>query len=138
MGYDAATLTQKFVWSSTDPTSGNNQGAIWQSGAGPAADSAGNIYVETANGEFDADSGGINYSDSVVKLSANGRRTRLFHSVNESALNASDVDLGSAGRSSCSRILSALPHIHTWLSPPANRASSSCWIRPIWESSIPS
>ena len=38
MGYDAATLTQKFVWSSTYPTSGNNQGAIWQSGGGPSGD----------------------------------------------------------------------------------------------------
>ena len=68
MGYDAATLVQKFVWSTTDPTTGNNKGAIWQSGGGPAADDAGNIYLETANGEFDANSGGSNYGDSVVKL----------------------------------------------------------------------
>jgi hypothetical protein len=97
MGYDAATLTQKFVWSSTDPTSGNNQGAIWQSGAGPAADDAGNVYVETANGEFDAGSGGINYSDSVVKLSASGTVLDFFTPFNESALNLGDVDLGSSG-----------------------------------------
>jgi hypothetical protein len=97
MGYDAASLTQKFVWSSTDPTSGNNQGAIWQSGAGPAADADGNIYVETANGEFDANSGGLNYSDSVIKLSASGAVLDYFTPFNESALNTSDVDLGSAG-----------------------------------------
>lgn len=96
MGYDAATLTQKFVWSTTDP-SGNNQGAIWQSGAGPAADSSGNVYVETANGEFDAGSGGINYSDSVVKLSPAGAVLDFFTPYNESALNTGDVDLGSAG-----------------------------------------
>ena len=72
MGYDPATLAQKFVWSSTDPTSGNNQGAIWQSGGGPAADSSGNIYLETANGDFNVDSGGVNYSDSVVGLTAGG------------------------------------------------------------------
>ncbi len=97
MGYDATTLTQKFVWSSTDATAGNNQGAIWQSGAGPAADSAGNIYLETANGEFDAASGGINYSDSVVKLNANGTVLDYFTPSDESALNVHDVDLGSAG-----------------------------------------
>jgi hypothetical protein len=34
MGYDAATFTQRFVWSTTDATSGNHQGAIWQSGGG--------------------------------------------------------------------------------------------------------
>src|SRR5438046_6680391 len=97
MGYDAANLTQRFAWSTTDPTSGNNQGAIWQAGAGPAADSAGNIYVETANGEFDANSGGKNYSDSVVKLSATGAVLDYFTPYNESALNISDVNLGSSG-----------------------------------------
>jgi hypothetical protein len=95
MGYDAATLTQKFAWSSTD-ASGNNQGAIWQSGGGPAADSSGNVYVETGNGEFDADSGGINYSDSVVKLSPTGSVLDYFTPFNESVLNVGDVDLGSS------------------------------------------
>ena len=79
MGYDAATLTQKFVWSSTDPTSGNNQGAIWQSGAGPAADADGNIYVETANGEFDANSGGLKLFGLGDQAQRHGRRAGLFH-----------------------------------------------------------
>ena len=95
MGYDAATLTQKFAWSSTDPTSGNNQGAIWQSGGGPSADAAGNVYVETANGDFNVNSGGTNYSDSVVKLSAAGAPLDYFTPFNESALSLDDVDLGS-------------------------------------------
>jgi hypothetical protein len=97
MGYDAATLTQKFAWSSTDPTGGNNQGAIWMAGGGPAADSAGNIYVETANGVFDAGSGGNNYSDSVVKLSPTGSVLDYFTPFNQSVLNVEDVDLGSSG-----------------------------------------
>lgn len=96
MGYDPATLAQKFVWSSTDPTSGNNQGAIWQSGGGPAVDSSGNIYLETANGDFNVDSGGVNYSDSVVRLTAGGSVIDYFTPSNESALNLSDVDLGSS------------------------------------------
>ena len=96
MGYDAATLVQRFVWSTTDPTSGNNKGAIWQSGGGPAADDAGNVYLETANGEFDVNSGGSNYSDSVVKLSPNGAVLDYFTPSDESALNIADVDLGSA------------------------------------------
>ncbi|MGH9539967.1 MAG: hypothetical protein ACRD3H_18735 [Terriglobales bacterium] len=95
MGYDAATLTQKFAWSSTDPTS-DHQGAIWQSGGGPSADAAGNIYVETANGNFNVDSGGIDYSDSVVKLTANGSVLDYFTPSDESALNSGDVDLGSS------------------------------------------
>jgi hypothetical protein len=96
MGYDAATLTQSFVWSTTDATSGNHQGAIWQSGGGPSADASGNIFVETANGAFDADSGGINYSDSVVKLNASGSVLDYFTPFNESLLNSGDVDLGSS------------------------------------------
>jgi hypothetical protein len=96
MGYDAATLAQRFVWSTTDATSGNHQGAIWQSGGGPSADASGNIFVETANGAFDADSGGINYSDSVVKLNATGSVLDYFTPFNESLLNSGDVDLGSS------------------------------------------
>ncbi len=93
MGYDAATLTQRFVRSTTDATSGNHQGAIWQSGGGPSADASGNIFVETANGAFDADSGGINYSDSVVKLNASGSVLDYFTPFNELLLNSGDVDL---------------------------------------------
>ena len=96
IGYDAATLNQKFVWSTTDATSGNHQGAIWQSGGGPSADASGNVFVETANGAFDADSGGINYSDSVVKLNASGSVLDYFTPFNESVLNSGDVDLGSS------------------------------------------
>ena len=44
MGYDPASLSQKFVWSSTRP---GNQGSIWQSGNGVASDPSGNIYVDT-------------------------------------------------------------------------------------------
>jgi hypothetical protein len=97
MGYDAATLAQKFVWSSTDPASGNNQGAIWQSGNGVAADLSGNVYVETGNGTFDANTGGRNYSNSVVKLSSTGSVLDSFTLSNQSMLNVNDVDLGSSG-----------------------------------------
>jgi hypothetical protein len=96
MGYNATTLAQEFVWSSTDPTSGNNEGAIWQSGGGPAFDDAGNVYLETANGTFDANSGGINYSDSVMKLSGSGTVLDYFTPSNESLLALDDADLGSS------------------------------------------
>ncbi len=96
MAYDSTTLTQKFAWSTTDAT-GGNEGAIWQSGGGVAVDSSGNLYVETANGTFDADSGGINYADSVVKLTANGTVLDYFTPFNQSLLAINDIDLGSAG-----------------------------------------
>ena len=52
-------------------SSGNNEGAIWGSGNGPAVDASGNIYVETGNGNFD---GTKNFSDSVIKVSPAGAR----------------------------------------------------------------
>jgi hypothetical protein len=97
IGYNATTLTQEFVWSTTDPTSGNNKGAIWQAGGGPAADSAGNVYLETANGTFDADVGGINFSDSAMKLSSTAAVLDYFTPSNQSLLALDDVDLGSSG-----------------------------------------
>jgi hypothetical protein len=97
MGYDATALTQKFVWSSTDVTSGNNKGAIWMAGNGPSADANGHVYLETANGAFNADVGGNDYADSVVKLSSAGSVLDFFTPSEEAMLDANDVELGSSG-----------------------------------------
>ena len=97
MGYDATTLSQKFAWSSTVASSGNNQGAIWQSGNGPALDASGNVYVETGNGAFD---GLNNFGDSTVKLSASGSVLDYFDyftPFDQATLDANDIDLGSSG-----------------------------------------
>ena len=53
-------------------TPDGNAGSIWQSGRGPAADRQGNIYVVTANGDYD---GIRNFSQSFVKVSAKGSAT---------------------------------------------------------------
>ena len=94
MAYNAATLAQKWVWHSTDPTSGNNEGAIWGSGNGPALDASGNIYVETGNGVFD---GINNFSDSVVKLSPAGTMLDFFTPFDQGVMQQNDIDLGSSG-----------------------------------------
>jgi hypothetical protein len=102
--YDAATLQQKAVWNVT-PNSHN--GGIWQAGSGPAADAAGNVYVMTGNGPFDADHGGQSYGDSFVKLKLEGGALVVkdyFTPCNQVLLDKScgaaarcDLDLGSAG-----------------------------------------
>jgi outer membrane protein assembly factor BamB len=95
--FDAQTLEQKAFWSST-PT--GDDGGIWQSGQGPAADAQGNIYLMTGNGTFDADQGGQNFGSSFVKLHLEGANLMVkdsFTPCNQKFLNDKDLDLGSAG-----------------------------------------
>jgi uncharacterized protein (TIGR03437 family) len=67
LSYDASDLSrQAGVYMSTP---NGNAGSIWQSGRGPAADSLGNIYAITGNGDYD---GVRNFGQSFVKLPATG------------------------------------------------------------------
>jgi hypothetical protein len=97
VAFDAVTLAQKAFWSSTP--NGDN-GGIWQSGQGPAADNDGNVYLMTGNGTFDADGGGQNFGSSFVKLKLDGPNFSVadsFTPCNQKFLNDRDLDLGSAG-----------------------------------------
>jgi hypothetical protein len=102
MSYNATNLKQMNV---LNVTPNGNQGAIWGSGAGLAADGAGNLYVLDGNGVFDTtmNSGGFpssgDYGNSFIKLST---KTGLavadyFEMFNQQSENDSDVDLGSGG-----------------------------------------
>ncbi len=88
------------------PNSGGGGPAIWMSGGGPAADSAGNIYLITGNGAFETtlDGNGFpskqDYGNSFLKIStASGGLsvTDYFTVSNEVAESAVDMDLGSGG-----------------------------------------
>jgi hypothetical protein len=97
LAHDATTLAQEAVWTVT-PT--GQSGGLWQSGAAPAADADGNIYLMTGNGTFDAHKGGSNYGDSFVKLRLEGDTIVVkdfFTPCNERHLNDIDMDLGSSG-----------------------------------------
>ena len=94
LGYNAATLQQVMAYNSTPNGSG---GGIWQSGDGLAADSTGNIYFVTGNGDFDANSGGSSYGDSFVKLSPGGVVPDYFTPHDQANMQANDLDLGSGG-----------------------------------------
>jgi len=75
-------------------------GGVWMSGAGPAVDTAGNVYVPTGNGLFDVNLGGADYGDSIVRLSFAGPFPAVadyFTPWDQAVLNAYDVDLGSGG-----------------------------------------
>jgi hypothetical protein len=97
IAYDAATLQQTTVFADTPNW---DAGAFWQGGAAPAADSAGNIYVVSANGTFDANTGGSDMAESVLKLSTGKNALTAadyFTPYNAATLSDQDLDLGSSG-----------------------------------------
>jgi len=103
MGYNETTLAQTTV---LNLTPNGNEGSIWQSGGGLAADPQGNIYALIANGTFDTtlDANGFpdeqDYGNGFVKVSTTGGTLKvadyfdMSNTVNESG---GDVDLGSGG-----------------------------------------
>jgi hypothetical protein len=92
--YDATSLAQTGVFNTTPNT---NNGGIWQGGSGPAADSDGNIYLETADANFDQDSGGGDYGDSILKFNPNLTLSSFFTPNTQASLNNNDYDLASTG-----------------------------------------
>ena len=92
LAYDAASLAQLGAFN--DTPDGVHAG-IWQAGAAPAFDPAGNLYAMTGNGTFD---GITNFGESVLKLAPKQLAVLdYFAPANYAALNNTDQDLGSAG-----------------------------------------
>jgi uncharacterized repeat protein (TIGR01451 family) len=97
MGYDASTLAQVTL---LNDTRDGGRGGIWMSGGGPAADSQGNVYLLTGNGDFNANStGGRNYGDTFLKLGTSGGLSvsDWFTPFDQNNLAANDLDLGGGG-----------------------------------------
>jgi fibronectin type 3 domain-containing protein len=92
LGYSATTLQPVMAFLTTPNGTG---GGIWLSNAGPATDSAGNIYFATANGTFNASTG--DYADSIVKISPDGTVLDYFTPYNEATFDAGNLDLGAGG-----------------------------------------
>src|SRR5262249_37404468 len=106
LAYDANTL--QFVKAFNASPNGTNAG-IWQSGAGPAIDGSGNMFVSIANGPWDQNHSqyGTDWGESMLKLptSASGTNFNVSYSNtlnwftpnNWATLNQGDLDLGSGG-----------------------------------------
>jgi hypothetical protein len=102
IAYSKSTLAQTSV---LNVTPNGNEGAIWMSGAGLAADTSGNIYFLDGNGDFDTtlNSSGFpangDYGNAFMKLSTSGGLAvaDYFEMYNQSSENGSDTDLGSGG-----------------------------------------
>lgn len=104
IGYNEKTLVRTTVLN-IDPNGSASGNSFWGSGAGPAADAAGNIYALSANGPFDTmlTSAGFpnkgDYGDTFLKLSTTGglRVSDYFTPFDQANDAAHDIDLGSGG-----------------------------------------
>lgn len=95
MAYDTQTLAQKAVLN-VNPN--GTEAGIWLSDTGPALDSEGNLYVPTGNGTFDANSGGHDYGDSVLKLDGSTLAIKdYFTPHDQDRISEADSDVGSSG-----------------------------------------
>jgi hypothetical protein len=96
LGYDAASLQQKYVYCST---AYGTEGGIWMAGSGPSVDEAGNILVATGNGSTgvgDDVTDPRNRAATLLKLSPALTQLDYFTPVNFATLNTADLDFGTS------------------------------------------
>jgi hypothetical protein len=103
MGFDQSTLAQVSV---LNVTPNGNEGSVWMSGAGLAADTSGNIFLLDANGTFDStlDANGFpsqgDFGNAFLRISTVNQKLAVadyFEMFNQGVENGSDEDLGSGG-----------------------------------------
>lgn len=92
LAYDAMDLQKQKAVFNVTPEGGS--GGIWQSGRGLAADSNGNVYAITGNGDYD---GFANFGESFVKLTPDLQVLDWFAPADWRELSDVDYDLGSLG-----------------------------------------
>ncbi|MFZ0637845.1 MAG: hypothetical protein WA755_07745 [Candidatus Acidiferrales bacterium] len=111
MAYNETSLAQGSVWCSTP---NGSRGAYWNTGDGPAVDPQGSIYEMTANGTFDANTGGGDYGDSILRFTATSGVLTLqdsFTPYNQAELSSADLDLGSGGVVVLPDLTGSNPHL---------------------------
>lgn len=96
LAYDARTLAQVAIFCTTP---NGSLGGVWASGNGMAVDSDGNIYAATGDGTFDANTGGPDYADTLIKFSPTLQVLDYFTPMDQAcrAPITIDLDLGSGG-----------------------------------------
>lgn len=110
MAFDPATLNLLAVFNPTPqyqavdaadgPADHGGGGAFWQGGAAPPVDADGNIYINGADGSFNADLGGNNYGDTMLKMHFNGSSFQIldwFTPSNADCIDLHDLETGSSG-----------------------------------------
>lgn len=110
MAFDPTTLAQVAVFNPTTqfqavdaadgPSDHGGGGSFWEGGASPAVDSAGNIFLNAADGSFNADQGGNNYGDTLLKLKLSSSGFQIqdwFTPFNADCIDLYDLEIGSGG-----------------------------------------
>jgi len=110
MAFDPSTLALQAAFNPTTqfqqiddangPSDHGGGGAFWQGGAAPAIDASGNIFLNSSNGSFNADSGGNNYGDTLLRLKLNGSSFQImdyFTPSTKACMDFEDMELGSGG-----------------------------------------
>jgi fibronectin type 3 domain-containing protein len=108
LGYNATTLKQTMAFNAAPNAA---QAGIWQSGGGLATDATGDIFFTTGNGGFDANSGGLDYGDSVINLSTQGSVVDYFTPHDQANMESQDLDLSSAGPTLLVDQPGSVPHL---------------------------
>ena len=97
MSFDQTSLAPTGVFMDTP---NGYEGGFWGGGSGPIVDAAGSIYTATGNGWFDVNNGGIDYGDSVLRLTWSGSGIAVadyFTPWDQQTLDDDDADVNSGG-----------------------------------------
>ena len=99
LAYNASTLAQTGVFNASPNLNGEgtyaSAGGVWMGGGGPAADSAGNIYITTGNGPWNPAQG--SYGDSVLKFNPTLTLEDYFTPDDYQYMDCNDADLAAGG-----------------------------------------
>jgi hypothetical protein len=101
--YNGTTFTRSSVFNAAPNTpypSASGGAGIWMGGCAPAVDSAGNLYVLTGNGIFDANLASTphnDYGDTMLKLNGQLAVQSYFTPSDQAADYQNDSDFGAGG-----------------------------------------
>jgi hypothetical protein len=98
MGYNASNVSQQVSVFNASPN--RQESGIWMGGGAPSIDAAGNLYLATGNGEFDATNttGPTNdYGDTLLQLSPGLQVQSYFTPSDQLTDQSQDRDFGSGG-----------------------------------------
>ncbi|HVS78652.1 MAG TPA: Ig domain-containing protein [Steroidobacteraceae bacterium] len=110
--YNGSSFTQTTVFNAAPNT---GEGGIWMSGAAPAVDSQGRLYVMTGNAGFDATSSTApndDYGDSLLELSLGLKVLQYFTPSNQNSDRIYNNDFGSGGAAVLTDLPAGSPVTH--------------------------